>query len=169
MSVVPETVVRCAEYCRRKGLVLASRLGFGVHGSVFSAVNQSDGRLTAVKAHERERFYVRERDIYLRLMEHSVTYVRGAAVPELLGYDDDLLVIEMTLVSRPFVLDFAGAYLDEPPDFPEEVMAEWRAEKEEQFGSRWPEVKSILWALEQYGVFMSDVNPGNISFGDQST
>ncbi len=166
MSVFPETAVRAEEYCRRKGLILANRLGFGVHGSVFAAINQSDSRRSAVKAHERERFYVRERDIYLRLLENSVTHVHAAEVPQLLGFDDVLWVIEMTIVSRPFVLDFAGAYLDEPPDFSEEVMAEWRAEKEEQFGSRWPEVQSILWALEHYGVFMADVNPGNVSFAE---
>src|SRR5579872_1914969 len=166
MSNVPENVVRAEEYCRRKSLVLANRLGFGVHGSVFAAVNQSDGRRSAVKAHERERFYLLELNVYLRLLENSVTHVHGAEVPQLLGYDDVLWVIEMTIVSRPFVLDFAGAYLDEPPDFSEEVMAEWHTEKAEQFGSRWPEVQSILRALEDYGVFMSDVNPGNVSFTD---
>jgi hypothetical protein len=36
MSSVPETVARVDEYCRRKGLILANRLGFGVHGSVFA-------------------------------------------------------------------------------------------------------------------------------------
>ena len=166
MSEVPETVGRAEEYCRRKGLVLANRLGFGVHGSVFEATNQSNGRRSAVKAQERERFYLRERNVYLRLMENSVTHVRGAEVPQLLGYDDELWVIEMAIVSRPFVLDFAGAYLDEPPDYSEEIWADWRAEKEEQFGTRWPEVQAIIRELESYGVFMADVNPGNVSFGD---
>lgn len=164
MSAVPETIARAEEYCRRKGMVLAKQLGFGVHGSVFSAENQSNGENTAVKALERERFYLRERNIYFRLMDHEVRDIRGAAVPELLGYDDELWVIEMTIVSRPFVLDFAGAYLDDPPDYSDEVMADWRADKEEQFGSRWPEVQAILRALERYGVFMADVNPGNVSF-----
>ena len=72
----------------------------------------------------------------------------------------------MTMVSRPFVLDFAGAYLDVAPDFSEEVLAEWRAEKQEQCESRWPEVQSILRHLDAYGVFMVDVNPHNVSFGD---
>ena len=84
----------------------------------------------------------------------------------MLRHDDDLWVIEMTVVTRPFVLDFAGAYLDWPPDFSEEVLADWRAEKQEQFGPRWAEVQAILRSLEGYGVFMVDVNPGNISFGE---
>ena len=72
----------------------------------------------------------------------------------------------MTVVSRPFLLDFAGAYLDWSPDFSDEVMADWRAEKLEQFGERWPEVEAILRILQTYGIFMIDVHPGNISFGD---
>jgi hypothetical protein len=72
----------------------------------------------------------------------------------------------MTMVKRPFVLDFAGAYLDHAPDFSEEVMSDWRAEKQEQFGKHWGEVQVILRFLEGYGIFMVDINPGNISFGD---
>ena len=64
------------------------------------------------------------------------------------------------------MLDFAGAYLDWRPDFSEEVMAQWHAEKLEQFGKRWTDAQAVLWGLEKYGVFMADVNPGNISFGD---
>ena len=77
-----------------------------------------------------------------------------------------LLVLEMTVVKRPFVLDFAGAFLDDGPDFSDEVLADWRAEKQEQFGARWPEVQAVLRIIEGYGVFMLDVNPGNVSFGD---
>ncbi|HEV3121845.1 MAG TPA: hypothetical protein VGY53_08090 [Isosphaeraceae bacterium] len=101
--------------------------------------------------------------VYLRLQEHDITLIRGANVPELIAFDDDLWILEMSIVTRPFVLDFAGAALDEPPDFSEEVLADWRAEKQEQFGSHWPEVQAILRALERYGVFMMDLNPGNIS------
>jgi hypothetical protein len=131
MSIVSEPDERAEEYCRRNRLVRVQRLGFGVHGSVFSAENQITGDRTAVKAHERERFYLRERNIYLRLMEHSVTHIRGAEVPQLVDRDNELWVIEMTIVSRPFVLDFAGAYLDQEPDFSDEVLADWRAEKQE--------------------------------------
>ncbi|MBC7821707.1 MAG: hypothetical protein IAG10_32885 [Planctomycetaceae bacterium] len=33
------------------------------------------------------------------------------------------------------MLDFAGAYLDEKPDFPKSVMARWQREKRQQFGA----------------------------------
>jgi hypothetical protein len=68
MSTPPETIGRAEEYCRRKGLLPLRRLGFGVRGSVFAAQNQTNGKHTAVKAHERERFYLRERNVYRRLM-----------------------------------------------------------------------------------------------------
>ncbi len=109
--------------------------------------------------------YFRERDVYLRLREHHVTQVQECLVPQMVAFDDDLWVIEMSVVSRPFLLDFAGAYLDQPPTFSEEVLADWHAEKQEQFGPHWPKVQAILAVLEGYGVFMIDVNPGNISFG----
>jgi hypothetical protein len=166
MSNRPELRHRAQQYCERKGLLLGNPLGAGVHGNVFVVESQTEKQISAIKTHESPQYYRAERDVYLRLRENEVTDIRGCAVPEMLSYDDELGVIEMTVVTRPFVLDFAGAYLDEPPDFSEEVMADWRAEKEEQFGSRWPEVQAILRFLEGHGIFMADVNPGNISFGD---
>jgi hypothetical protein len=71
-------------------------------------------------------------------------------------------IIEMTMVSKPYVLDFAGAYLDWEPDFSEEVMADWQADKQEQFGEQWPEVLAILAHLKNYGIHMEDVSPSNI-------
>ena len=66
--------------------------------------------------------------------------------------------------ARPFVLDFAGAYLDRPPDFPDETWAEWEAEKREQFDVRWPAVHAVLNALESLDIYMVDVSPSNIAF-----
>ena len=75
------------------------------------------------------------------------------------------MVIEMTIVTPPFLLDFAGAYLDWPPDFSPEVMDQWHHDKAEQFGKRWKEVQNILAMLtEQSDIYMLDVNPGNIMF-----
>jgi len=166
MSSRPELLRRAEEYSKRKGSTIGQPFGSGVHGSVFGAENQSGTGSSAIKVHERERDYCRERDVYLHLQKCAVTDIRGSTVPELLDYDDELWVLEMTVVTPPFVLDFAGAYLDFPPDFSEEVLADWRSEKLEQFGPRWPEVQAILRALEGYGIFMVDVHPGNVSFGD---
>lgn len=160
----PQLVRRVTEYCRRAGLQLGPRLGFGVHGNVFTALSQSGPDPSAVKVHERERFYRRERDVYRRLADEGVDSVLGFDVPRLLKSDDELWVIEMTIASPPFVLDFAGAYLDEPPDYPEDVLAEWDREKREQFGDRWPTVQAILRRLQGFGVFLADVTPNNLRF-----
>ena len=167
MSLRPELLRRAEQYCLGNGLTIGRPLGAGVHGSVFAVESQTEiGSAAAIKVHERERDYGRERDVYFRLTEWEVADIRGCAVPHLLRHDDALWVLEMTVVTRPFVLDFAGAFLDRPPDFSDDVLADWRAEKQEQFGARWAEVQAILRVLEGFGVFMVDVNPGNISFGD---
>ncbi len=161
-----DLVRRAEEYAARESRTLGQQLGAGVHGIVFSAAHQTEEGLSAIKVHERAAAYARERDVYLRLRDLGVSQIRGCKVPELMAFDDQLWVIEMRVVTRPFVLDFAGAYLDDAPDFSDEVLADWRAEKLEQFGARWPEVQAILRELEGHGVFMVDVNPGNVAFAD---
>src|SRR6516165_10375272 len=121
-----ELVSRTADYCAKYKCEIETELGFGYDGIVFSTTCQS-----AIKVLRYQALYQKERDVYLRLQNHEILTVSGFHVPELLQYDDELWVIEMRIVRPPFVLDFAGAYLDEPPDFPEEIMAEWRAEKKE--------------------------------------
>jgi hypothetical protein len=159
-----EVEVRAAKYAADHGLALEDQLGFGVHGSVWS----TDGK-SAVKAHAPDRpHYARERDIYLRLREHEVTEIRGFAVPQLLGFDDELWVLEISIVRPPFVLDFAGAYPDEMPDYSNEVWDEWEADKREQFAANWPEVRLVLATLERYGIFISDVTPNNIRFAENA-
>lgn len=137
MSMADDPIARVKEYARHHRLVLAAELGHGVHGSVFTAQSQPEKGIamlpTAVKAHKREADYLRERDVYLRLRENSVASIQGCHVPEMLCYDDHLWIIEMTVVVPPFVLDFGGAFLDKAPDFSDEVMADWRAEKIEQY------------------------------------
>jgi hypothetical protein len=47
------------------------------------------------------------------------------------------MVLEMTIVQRPFVLDFAGAkHPREIPDFDEEIMGEHYAHLRELFDDR---------------------------------
>jgi len=170
MGIKEELEQRAQVYAQGRGLILAEPLGSGVHGIVFATESHQEKDLaklrSAVKVHRGNLGYTRERDVYLRLREQSVTVIRGCHVPDLLDYDDELWVLEMTIVTRPFLLDFAGAFLDTPPDFSPEVLADWRAEKQEQFGPHWPEVQAVLRSLENYGVFMVDVNPGNVAFGD---
>jgi hypothetical protein len=170
MTINNELRGRAEEYARRQGMTLGKNIGAGVHGIVFLTERQP-GKVptriqSAIKIHLDEHPFVRERDVYQRLRQRGIESIRGCEVPQLLGFDDELWVLEMTVVTRPFVLDFAGAQLDRRYDFSDEVWADWHADKREQFGPRWPEVQAILTALEGMGIFMEDVNPGNISFGD---
>ena len=154
-----DPVRRARQYAERFERVIRKELGFGYDGIVFSTNCQS-----AIKALRYEPLYQRERDVYLRLQERGVIDVLGFVIPELRHWDDELWVIEMEIVSPPFVLDFAGAYLDGPPDFPEEIMEEWRAEKREQFGAQWPIVQDVMREFRKLGIHLADVKPGNIMF-----
>ena len=77
--------------------------------------------------------YCRERDVYVRLKEKQLILIRACEIPQLLGYDDDLWIIQMTIVSRPFCLDFrrSAPTSEKPPDFlGKKVMADWQAEED---------------------------------------
>ncbi|HWD92674.1 MAG TPA: hypothetical protein VG938_10020 [Verrucomicrobiae bacterium] len=153
-------------YALHHKLRLAERLGFGIHGIIFVAENNSESGKTAIKVHRSLEPYLREREVYQRLSVIGVSEILGFHVPQLIRFDDELRIIEMTVVTRPFVLDFAGAYLDVPPEFPEETWAEWEAEKKEQFEARWSTVQAVLGALENFDIHMVDVSPSNIAFLD---
>ena len=85
-------------------------------GPLSDQVHQGTGELGVFQ-------YEREKMVYERLGDAAVSIVLGFNVPQLVGSDDGLRVLEITIVERPFVLDFAGAYLDSRPQFPEEVWA----------------------------------------------
>lgn len=153
-------------YARRNHFRLAERLGHGIHGIVYVTERNAEAGNVAIKAHRSRDAFERERDVYLRLRDAQVEEILGFAVPKLIRFDDELLIIEMTVVTRPFVLDFAGAYLDYPPQFSDEIWSEWESEKRNQFESRWPEVKAVLSALESLEIYMVDVSPSNIAFVD---
>ncbi len=76
------------------------------------------------------------------------------------------MVIEMTLVQPPFLLDFAQSVLDEPLEFPE-GLDEWWERIAPDFGDRFPIVQSVFYELQQkYGIYYYDLAPRNINFGD---
>ena len=150
---------RIAEYAARYSCATENCLGFGYDGLVISTNRQS-----AIKGFRYQLLHDRERDVYQRLAELGIFKVRGFNVPRLLRFDYELQCVEMTIVRPPFVLDFAGAYLDFPPEYATDVLANWREEKAEQFGDNWPEVQRIMREFAAMGIFLADVKPGNIEF-----
>lgn len=122
----------------------------------------SKAQSAAVKAHK----YIRERDVYHRLAEHGVRSIAGFTVPTLFNHHDTLWILEMGIVSPPFVVDFAGAYLDRKPPFTAEEMSEIVEVWEERFEDRWPQVQRLLAGFRRYGIYLNDVKYGNIMFAD---
>lgn len=154
---------RASAYAERRLLRVGRQLGFGKDGTVFLT-----DMATAVKVHARREPFERELACYRLQERYGVIDVCGFHVPQLISFDDELLVIEMTVVEPPFLLDFAGAYLRNAPDFPEEVMEQWREEKREQFGERWPEVETAVeWLRTRLGIVLLDIHPWNVSFGKE--
>jgi hypothetical protein len=90
--------------------------------------------------------------------------IDGFTVPKLVRSDDDRLVIEMGIVSPPFILDFGKAYREFRPSFPPEVWADWENQQREWWGEPFQQVQSIHWQLERIGIHYTDPKPGNIMF-----
>lgn len=92
---------KAKRYLQERGRAIVNLLGFGTDGYVWKT-----NRATAVKVFERQRQYHCERDSYRRLTEHSITQIDGFAIPKLVDYDDELLIVEMAIVSPPYIIDF---------------------------------------------------------------
>src|SRR5690606_26128092 len=124
-----ELVARADEYCRICALTIERQLGAGFDGLVLSTTQRS-----AIKVFRHGSLYLNELAVYQRLQDLGVDDVEGFAVPGLLAHHNDLLIIEMETVKPPFVVDFAGAYLDTKPPFPDEIWEEWESDRAELFG-----------------------------------
>jgi len=161
-----EMYSRALLYCSEHGSKLDTEksFGFGVHGSVFACLRATSNVKTALKIHERPVPYFRERDVYLRLGDLKIIDIEGHNIPALLDFDDRLWALEMSIVVRPFLLDFGGAYLDTPPDYDADILDQWELDKQEQFEENWSKTSQILARLRGYGIYVADVNPGNIGF-----
>jgi hypothetical protein len=159
-SLNDDIIRRAGEYADQNVVRLKNRLGFGKDGTVWST-----DRRTAIKVFRTPEPFRRELGAYERLAENDVFDILGFNVPQLVRVDEDRMVIEMTMVDEPFVLDFGSAYLDgSAPEFPEEIMSEWLEQTREKFGSKWSRVVSIMRALERMGITLTDIHPGNIAF-----
>jgi hypothetical protein len=142
-------------------LSLTSLLGSGRDGEVYLTNHN-----TAIKLFIEEESFSRELVAYERLAVLSIVKVAGHAVPKFLRAQPNLRAIEMSVVAPPFLLDFASAYFTaDVPDFSEEVWEEWRQQKQEEFGDRWPDVQFVLSEFQRLtGLVILDTNPGNIRF-----
>ena len=151
---------RSRQFAKQEGLELSGVLGHGIDGSVWETSRQS-----ALKVFARQETFIRERNCYLRMFENAVRRLAGFAVPELLEYSNSLWAIEMTVVSPPCILDFGKAYVDSPPDYSPEALAEAEAAERELFtDDEWKQVRLVRAALRNYGIHYFDARPSNIMF-----
>ena len=158
-------LLRAQAYADSKGISLRRKypLGYGTDGTVWRT-----SRRSAVKVFEYEKNYRVELGCYRRLKSTGIDTLCGLAIPGLVDCDDRLWVLEMKIVQPPFLLDFGKAYLDASPPYwsDSDIMADWHAEGEENFGERWRDVLSALGMLRKYGIYYVDPKPGNIMFAD---
>jgi hypothetical protein len=155
----PSAAERAHQFAERRNIELVKVLGTGVNGQVWLST-----RNTAVKAFDRPLEYEREWDVYARLAEQEIDRINEFDVPQILAWEHELKVIEISVVSPPFILDFAGAYLDRAPDFSAEALEEQRTKNAELFGPKWPRVRLLLATLRSFGIHYVDINRGNIRF-----
>jgi len=153
----PELELRARQFAAQVGTLIEARLGFGSDGTVWQTA-----RKTAIKVFERSEAYDKELAVYRRLRKHGLRKLGRYAVPVLANSDDGLMVIEITIVEPPYILDFGKVYIDRAPDFSAEVMADFFAKQKELWGQYWPEIKVIWNQLKSMGIFHMDPKPGNI-------
>jgi hypothetical protein len=152
--------VRARRYADESGITLTEPLGHGIDGNVWRTSRQS-----ALKIFARQQTYERERDCYRRLFENGVGLLAGFDVPELMDYSNSLWAIEMTVVSPPCILDFGKAYVDSPPDYSAEALAEAEAAERDLFSDdEWKQVRLVRAALRRFGIHYFDARPSNIMF-----
>lgn len=154
-------------YAESKGIrvIRKQKLGYGSDGSVWRT-----SRPSAVKALHTEAKYRNELECYKRLSEANVSVLCGFHVPLLEGFADELLVIEMSIVTPPFLLDFGKVWIDQPPPyfFDPQQIANTQADARELFGRAWPDVQFVLYQLrKQFGIYYADPRPGNINCGPE--
>ncbi len=155
---------KLSAYARVRQFVIGRQLGTGTEGSVFAANPLGNANEVALKFHRNEDGYFREKRAYERLREKAVVRICGFNVPELIDVDDRSMVLQITIVPRPFVLDFGGARLDQKPYFSDDVWEEWRQSKLEMFEQRWPIVENVIFEFQLLGIYLMDIHPRNIAF-----
>jgi len=167
MKLPDELADRLGRYIDARNAQILEQLGEGKDGHVFRIAHGSPLGTSAVKIFFNGEIYERERDAYFRLQLHDAYIIQGLNIPQLIDFDDILQVIEISIVQPPYIVDFASAYLDEPPDFGADRTEEAREKIRELFDDRANDVFSVLDQMQNaYGIWYFDAQPGNINFGN---
>jgi hypothetical protein len=156
----PELQRRASLYAKAAGIAIDPRpFDGGEDGSVWHTNNHS-----VVKSFERHNNYLHELECYKRLQAAEVgkkVKIRDFNVPELIGHNDQLWVIEMGVVFPPYILDFGKAYLSDPR-WPAHILADWNDKMAWWWEGDVIRVKQALFALRAFGIWYYDAKPGNV-------
>jgi len=154
---------RAQQYARLYDLTVnfEKPLGYGNDGYVWRSSQN-----TAIKVIERERAYRSELYSYQRLEQAGISEINGLAIPTLVNSHDKLMIIEMDVVTPPYLIDFGKVWLDRAPDYSQDAWDQWESVGHDDFGDRWGDVKAVLAILQQLGIHYVDPKLGNINFGD---
>jgi hypothetical protein len=157
---------RAERYCDSRGIALNKQqmLGHGSDGAVWTT-----SRKSAVKAIYRLESYRCEVESYRRLKADKIAKIHLFHVPVLVDFDDTLMVIEMSIVQPPFLLDFGKVYIDSfPQDWSDSQYQRNRhTDGREKFGKRWDDVRRAMARLQGLGICNIDPRPSNVNFGDE--
>jgi hypothetical protein len=73
---------------------------FGVLGTAFSGIRETQRIGTALGLYELEELNFRERDAYLRLRDLTSRQIEVQHIQQLIDFEDDFLAVAMTVVNR---------------------------------------------------------------------
>lgn len=137
-------------------------LGYGKDGAVWRT-----SRPSALKIHVTNESYMIERDAYIRLSQLNVVEIAGFSIPMLFRHDDDLMAIEISIVKPPFLVDFASAIFDEPPDFIEDEGNTFADFMRFRFDEHADAVLALYYELaSSTGIYLPDMHSENVKFAD---
>ncbi len=144
---------RTAAYAKLRRLTIEKEFGGGYDGRVLQT-----SKMTAIKVFEYSELYDRELEVYKYMNKWGIRQVDAFHIPRLIAFDKSLAVIEMSVVTPPFIVDFASALIEREINRDEE----WHAKMAEDFEDDWPLVRHALWRLQdEHGISIADVHPRN--------
>jgi len=137
------------------------RLGSGTDGEVYIVNGPS-----AVKVHYDRHRFLNELHAYQVLSRIGLEHIGEFRIPVFRQYDDQLLIIEMSVVKPPYLIDFGKATIGKGQDWSDEHMAYWWEQVEDKFENDFAVASQIFEQLvRRTNIYQWDLNPSNLNFG----
>lgn len=159
----PEKRVRL--YLNDQRRIEERRLGSGTDGEVFIV----SGPQAAIKVHYDEHRFHRELAAYHRLSKIRLGQIGRFVIPTFHAADTRLLIIEMSVVRPPYLIDFGKATVDDDQGWTDEQMSMWWDKVNDVFENDASVASSIFTQLrDKAGIYQWDLSPTNLHFGPLS-